>query len=105
MNASLKEEALKILSKAVDALQTSEHDLRGGFLLATANRAYYTGYYCMAALLHTLNLYAKTHQGIRAKFSEYFIKTAILPREISEEEAKDLIRKSVFYSANCTTLS
>lgn len=72
----------------------------------------------MSALLHTQNTYAKTHQGVRAKFSELFIKTAIFPVElsddiallfkyrqeadydleadISEEEAKELIRTASF---------
>jgi uncharacterized protein (UPF0332 family) len=80
-------EALRILAKAEDAVQTAVHDLSGGFFLATANRAYYACYYCMVSMLHTKNLYAKTHQGVRAKFSEQFIKTTILPVEISDDIA------------------
>jgi uncharacterized protein (UPF0332 family) len=56
-------------------------------MLATANRAYYTCYYCMTALLYTKDVYAKTHQGIRAKFSELFIKTGIFPLTISDSLA------------------
>jgi uncharacterized protein (UPF0332 family) len=37
----------------------------------------------MTALLYTQNIYAKIHQGLRAKFLELFIKTQILPVETS----------------------
>lgn len=80
-------EAQKILAKAEDAILNAEHDFKGGFMLATANRAYYACYYCMTALLYTQNTYAKTHQGVRAKFSELFIKTAIFPVNLSEDIA------------------
>jgi uncharacterized protein (UPF0332 family) len=70
----------------------------------------------MTALLYSKNLYAKTHKGVRIKFSEHFIKTGILPIEVSDsiamlfdyrqqadydldsditaEEARDLINKA-----------
>jgi uncharacterized protein (UPF0332 family) len=38
----------------------------------------------MTALLYTRNIYAKTHQGMRAKFSEHFIKTGIFAKETSD---------------------
>jgi uncharacterized protein (UPF0332 family) len=41
----------------------------------------------MVALLYTQNVYAKTHQGVRAKFSELFIKTEVFPVEISDDIA------------------
>ena len=37
----------------------------------------------MVALLLTENVSAKTHQGIRAKFIELFIKTKIFPSSIA----------------------
>jgi uncharacterized protein (UPF0332 family) len=77
-------ETTKAIEKAVDALRTAEHDLKGGFLLASVNRAYYTCYYCMTALLYTKNVYAKTHQGTRSKFAELFIKTELFPIHVSE---------------------
>lgn len=107
---------LKILEKAANAIENAEYDIKGGFILAAANRAYYGCFYCMTALLFTQDVYAKTHQGVRTKFSELFIKTELFPIEISqyitrifryrqeadydleaditEEEVKDLIRKA-----------
>lgn len=87
MTSSADDEAIKAIAKARDALQNAEYDLKGGFVLATANRAYYACYYCMTALLYTQDVYAKTHQGIRAKFSELFIKTGVFPLSISDSLA------------------
>lgn len=80
-------ESLKALEKAADAIENAEYNLKGGFISATANRAYYSCYYSMIALLYTRNVYAKTHQGARAKFSELFIKSSIFPIEYSDSIA------------------
>ena len=80
-------ESLKALERAANAIENAEYDLQGGFVSATANRAYYGCFYCMIALLYTQNVYTKTHQGVRAKFSELFIKTALFPIETSDKIA------------------
>ena len=72
-------ESFKIMAKADEAIEAAEYNIKGGFTLAATNRAYYACYYSMTALLLTKNVHAKTHQGVRAKFSELFIKTAIFP--------------------------
>ena len=84
MSEYINNEAAKAIEKAIDALRTAEYDLKGGFVLACANRSYYTCYYCMTALLYTKNVYAKTHQGTRSKFSELFIKTELFPLDAGE---------------------
>lgn len=76
-------EAAKALAKALDAIENAQYNLKGEFTLATANRSYYACYYCMTALLYTKGIYAKTHPGVHAKFSEIFIKSGILPVKIS----------------------
>ncbi len=87
MSISSYNEAMKAINKAEDALRSAQYDLGGGFVLATANRAYYACYYCITALLYTKEVYTKTHQGSRAKFSELFIKTGIFPLTISDSLA------------------
>lgn len=84
MMSPVQNEALKALQKAEHALQNAGYDLAGNFFLATANRSYYTCYYCMTAMLYTQNTYAKTHQGIRSTFSELFIKTGLLPIDAAD---------------------
>ncbi len=54
------EESLKAVAKALDAIETAEHDLQGNFTLATINRVYYACYYCVTALLISQNVFAKT---------------------------------------------
>lgn len=84
MNSSTYNDALKPLERASEALGSAAYDLKGGFILTAVNRAYYSCYYCMSALLLTENVYAKTHQGVKAKFSELFIKTGLFPEHASE---------------------
>lgn len=79
MSDSLHTESFKALARAEEAVEVAEFDYQGSFYLAATNRAYYACYYCMVALLLTQNVVAKTHQGIRAKFTELFIKTSVFP--------------------------
>ena len=60
MNNSPMEESLKAVAKALDAIETAEHDLQGNFTFAAINRIYYACYYCMTALLQSQNVFAKT---------------------------------------------
>ncbi|HLA59335.1 MAG TPA: HEPN domain-containing protein [Puia sp.] len=87
MSASEFAESLKALDKSAEAIENAKYNLKGGFITATTNRAYYACYYAMISLLYTQNVYAKTHQGARAKFSELFIKTSIFPIEMSDSIA------------------
>ena len=83
-------ESLKALEKAADAIENAKYNYQGEFFGVTANRTYYACYYCLIALLYTQNVYSKTHQGTKAKFSELFIKTGIFPVTVS-----DAIREAV----------
>jgi uncharacterized protein (UPF0332 family) len=71
------------LDKALDALATARHDLEANFTLAAANRSYYSMFYCMTGLLYLHDIHTKSHQGIRTKFSELFIKSGLFPLEVS----------------------
>lgn len=81
-------EAFKAFDRADDALKTAKYDLQGDFIFATVNRTYYCCYYCMSAALYTKDIYAKTHKGTMAKFSEIFIKTKIFPEESADTISK-----------------
>jgi uncharacterized protein (UPF0332 family) len=84
MNKPELQESFKAIARALETIEAAEYDMRGNFTLAAINRIYYACYYCMSALLLTKNIYAKTHQGTRAKFSEIFIKTGLFPGNIAE---------------------
>lgn len=74
-------EAQLALERAEDTLNESTHNLDGGFTIATANRAYYAIFYCLAALLYTEDIQTKRHSGAQGKFHELFIRTARFPYE------------------------
>lgn len=110
------DDAMKALHKAEDALQHAEYNFKLRIFIVTANRSYYSAFYCLTALLYSQNIYAKTHQGTHSKFFELFIKTKIFPvhvadyvsflfkyrqqadydfdTDLSEEEAKTLLSKA-----------
>ena len=67
-------ESVKALEKAEDAIENAEYNLKGGFVSATANRAYYGCYYCMIALLYSKSLHAKTQQGHTQNFLSCLLK-------------------------------
>ena len=48
---------------------------------STINRLYYSAYYAVTALLIKNDIKTTTHNGTKLSFSEYFIKTNILPKE------------------------
>lgn len=116
MNFPAREEAIKAIEKAEDAIEQAAVNLQLDFFLITANRTYYAAYYCIVALLYTENVYTKTHQGAHTRFAELFIKTSLFPKQasdiinklfeyrqeadydfdanITEDEAKNLISKA-----------
>lgn len=82
MRPPVNYEVRQALARAKDCLNSAEYDLKGNFFLATANRAYYTCYYCITALLYTVDVEAKTHEGTHRKFHEHFIKSGIFPTDL-----------------------
>jgi uncharacterized protein (UPF0332 family) len=48
---------------------------------STINRLYYAAYYAVMALLLDADLNPSTHNGAKSNFSEYFIKTNLIPME------------------------
>jgi uncharacterized protein (UPF0332 family) len=51
---------------------------------SVVNRAYYAMFYAALALLVTIGQESSKHQGILALFDQHFIKTQILPKEMSK---------------------
>jgi uncharacterized protein (UPF0332 family) len=45
------------------------------------NRLYYAAYYAVSAILLSENVNPQTHNGIKSKFSEYFIITEKIPKK------------------------
>ncbi|WP_020604528.1 HEPN domain-containing protein [Spirosoma spitsbergense] len=72
----MKEQIKRFVERAEDALGDARHLYQNERVLAVANRAYYTVFYCVCALLASEGIYPDKHQTARAKFSEFFIENA-----------------------------
>lgn len=51
---------------------------------STINRLYYASYYAVTALLIKSDLKTTTHNGVKSNFSEFFIKTEIVSKELGK---------------------
>ncbi len=80
---TLREVALYI-EHAEDALKVARLDLDNDFYAAAVNRAYYAIFYAANALLATRKLARSKHSGVLAAFRQHFIKSGLLPVELSE---------------------
>lgn len=73
----------KIIEKAADALSDAEFNFQHGRYEAAINRAYYTIFYSISALLEAKQISTKTHQGTHNKFNEIYLKSGLLPLELN----------------------
>ena len=80
---SLKEITL-YLEHADEALKVARLDMGNDFYAAAVNRAYYAIFYAANALLATQQLARSKHSGVLAAFRQYFIKSGLLPAELSD---------------------
>ena len=51
---------------------------------STINRLYYSAYYAVMALLLSNNLKPTTHNGAKSNFTQYFIKTNLISKELGK---------------------
>ena len=51
---------------------------------STMNRLYYAAYYAVIALLIKSNYKTNTHIGVKSNFSEHFIKTNIISKDLGK---------------------
>jgi len=52
--------------------------------ISAMNRLYYSIFYAVQSLLYKQNIEAKTHNGIRTKFLQEFIKTEIISKQYGD---------------------
>ncbi|MCL1933191.1 MAG: HEPN domain-containing protein [Candidatus Azobacteroides sp.] len=97
------------IERANETIKEVPYLLEQGFYRTAINRMYYACYYIVTALLMQKNFEARTHKGIIALFSMYFIKTGILSEEVGKlyrslfelrqtgdyDELKDINREDV----------
>lgn len=72
------------LERAAEMLKTAKRDLESGDYASANNRAYYCLFHAMRATLALTGEDYKKHSGVISRFSEQYLKTKILPPELSK---------------------
>ena len=72
------------LEYAKEALKDAELLINNGSYKSSANRSYYAIFHAMRAVLAFDELDKKKHSGVISDFRRLYIKTKILPAEISD---------------------
>ena len=73
----------RIMKKAADCLEHSKEDFEREAFEACVNRAYYSMFHSIHALLFVSGDHAKTHVGAHNKFRELFIKMGLMDMSLS----------------------
>ena len=84
MDEPTRNEVILYIERADESLDVARLDLDNDFYSAAINRAYYAIFYASNALLATRKLARSKHSGVLAAFRQYFIKTGLLPTELSD---------------------
>ena len=84
MNAISREEIALYLKSAREALAVSQLNIENEFCTAAINRAYYAVFYAASALLVSRQIAHAKHSAVIAAFRQHFVKTGLLPVEMSE---------------------
>jgi uncharacterized protein (UPF0332 family) len=74
-----------LLEKAQRYLKSADMLIREEDFDSAASRTYYAMFYSTQAALLTKNLTFSSHKGVISAFNESFIKTSLLPRDMSRE--------------------
>jgi uncharacterized protein len=72
------------IDQAVESLADAETLLTTGRSgRSVVNRSYYSMFYCVLALLQTINKVPRKHQGAIGFFDREFVHSGLLPKELS----------------------
>lgn len=83
--SSTKEDLIRYrIARAKDTLDDAQILAEKEKWNSAINRLYYAAYYAVVALLLRDDLKPTTHNGAKSNFSEYFIKTGKLDKELGK---------------------
>jgi len=91
------------MEKAIRRLRVAEKLLHDGEYEDAISRAYYAIYHAANAVLATINVFPKTHEGLVSEFGKRFVLTGMFPRELGKilADAK-AARETYEYSVTAT---
>jgi len=84
MKGSKKDLIKYRLSRARETFEAAQILAENDKWNSTINRLYYAAYYAISALLLSKDLSPTTHNGVKQKFSEFFIKEELIPKEFGK---------------------
>ncbi len=84
MDEATRKEVALYIENAQESMQVAQLNLNNDFYSAAINRAYYAIFYAANACLATKKLSRSKHSGVLAVFRQHFIKTEVLPSELSD---------------------
>jgi len=91
------------LEKAIERLRVAEKLFRDGEYEDAISRAYYAMYHAARAVLSTVNIFPKTHEGVVSEFGRKFVLAEILPGELGKNLADaKAARETYEYSVTAT---
>lgn len=80
-----KEEILKIkFRRAKKSLQEAKLLYENSFYNASVSRLYYACFYAATTLLYNINVFTKTHSGVKQKLGQHYIKTGLISEKLGE---------------------
>ena len=74
-----------LVARARKYLRSAELLLNDGDYESSVSRSYYAMFFCVQALLLTKGSSVSSHKGLNSLFSEHFVKTGLLPKDMSRE--------------------
>lgn len=84
MDLSTHKEVVLYMENAYESLSAARSNLDNDFYSAAINRAYYAIFYAANAMLATKKLNRSKHSGVLAAFRQHFVRTKIIPPELSD---------------------
>ena len=91
------------LEKAVERLRVAEKLFRDGDYEDAVSRAYYGMYHAARAVLSTVNVFPRTHEGVVSEFGRKFVLTGVFPKELGRNLADaKAARETYEYSVTAT---
>ena len=84
MKGSKKDLIKYRLSRARETFEAAQILAENDKWNSSINRLYYAAYYAISALLLSKDLSPATHNGVKQKFSEFFIKEELIPKEFGK---------------------
>ena len=82
MNSSKQDLIKHRKSRAFETLREAEVLFAEDFYNAAVNRAYYSCYYMVSALLLQNEINPKSHKGVRQMFALHFVQTELVSRDL-----------------------